>query len=874
MEEKSFTAHRGHDDLGVRVFCNAVSIRAVGSPGGQCLPKGEIFAGRDEISRWKCSSESVSKRFEGRFTVSKHTANEQKRCAAAMVNVRELPLVDEQRALGVWPRSALSPAENASVLDQLLSIEHKLAVLIHEDPLMEQGGMVERALPELLEESDCFVKSIDDKNWEYSLAATNLAFKMVLHRRFEEALVLLQSVKAFPPDRFGKTLVYKKHYVLFTLYNGLGDVARVKSSLVDGINALASVPTASELETNRWLKLIYDAFYDNFTYASVGDVDKLLKHKNFVISYFNYQSSRGLLTEENAKELRLYIVQRAESLIASTSFPKANEVNNHELEELIDLASLSSVLSPSRVKSLVEQAIAKTYQSHILMRAYIRALVAEKSYGELKSVLEVYEAYVHAFYEQNKHKYLDIVSIIQIQKLVLDYGLKHRVPLNFEDYRYFSDRVAKLEELLKEFYTIAGLDKFSQFDVAESLTTPNNVVVDESLGKILAGVWNTLGNATWTLINDEEYIYSENSSTVKALEHFKHSIWLHTEYEAVFNYAKTTAILGNIKESFKIVKTLLQNVSKTSSIYFQSCHLLALILSIEENKDEAYKVIGFLSSEVAEFIETSPIPLQLRDVFLQIKMTQLAIIQSLLGPEQALDSLPELFALFHKLYSDFIVSNVANGDAPSPEKSHKHSLSLARTQTLQTIQKIKTIGRKDHKEKTAQQQITIDPLAVAIKQKLQQVWLLAANIYYQLNLPVEAEEAIVESEKCYRPTSDSHVALALLTLDKRPELSFKEFDNALLLEKLSIPAVVGYAQLVLTAKESVFISERDQLAAISRAKILLETASETFAGAHTSEVWWLLSLIYERFNDNRLKGSLWKCVELEEIRPVRSFTVV
>lgn len=797
-----------------------------------------------------------------------------------MPKVKELLVPTELRSLGVWPQGAAQGT--AAVQDGVFAVERAVESFLAGGDGNAGDGNGE-GLTLLQEQSTALVYSLMPKTWERSLSVINTAWIMVLRGDFEGAETLIQEIHSLPAGGFGRSLTYKKFHVYSLMWRGLGDASNERSALLDGLNACTTLPTASEVEATKWLHRLYDHLFQLSPLLKVSEMAELVKGKNFVVSYFNYLNSNGITSAStNMKDLQSYIIKRADSLISSTKFPSATGPNNYELEEFVDLVSNSGALSSTQLRDLVEKAIAVTYQSHIIMRAYIKVFISQNSTEELKAAVEVYDAYVHAFYEQNQRRYNDIISIIQTNKLILDHRLqKSNDPLDVPEFQYFQGRLHKLTSLLGDFYSKAGLEKVFKFDVDEVLKNGHQTIFDESLSLILSRIWATVAKMSWILFENEEFLYSEDTAAgERVLGHYKHSIWLHQDHQTVFQYARVNAIMRNVKDAYTLIRVLLQKVTNGSLLYFQSFHLLALILSVEENKDEAFKVIGFLVAEISEYIESNTTKLETREIFIQIKMTQLAIIQSLLGTEQALDSLPELFELFHNLYADSIVNDDDDDDddndgPPLQDRGHKRSLSLARTQT---IQKIKSIRHKEPKAKEKSKtkaQILVDPRAVAVKATLQKIWLFASRIYYQLDLLTEAEEAIVESENSFRPSAESHIALALLVSKTRPELSLKEYDVALMLHRCNIEATVGYAHLVLIADEKkTFNSRKDCLAATARAKVLLGTMSQMFHGAHTTEIWWLLSQIYEKANDEKkLKNALWKCIELEETRPVRQFGV-
>ena len=73
-------------------------------------------------------------------------------------------------------------------------------------------------------------------------------------------------------------------------------------------------------------------------------------------------------------------------------------------------------------------------------------------------------------------------------------------------------------------------------------------------------------------------------------------------------------------------------------------------------------------------------------------------------------------------------------------------------------------------------------------------------------------------------------------------------------------------------QNSLFISTKDLNSGIIRLKNLLEDYSLTWPyGYNNPEIWFYLSKIYEFIDDKiLLTKSLWRCIELEDKRPVRN----
>lgn len=169
---------------------------------------------------------------------------------------------------------------------------------------------------------------------------------------------------------------------------------------------------------------------------------------------------------------------------------------------------------------------------------------------------------------------------------------------------------------------------------------------------------------------------------------------------------------------------------------------------------------------------------------------------------------------------------------------------------------------------------------------LQELWLYTARVFLKNDLYDECEQCIGEAESIYEPNIKTFIATGQLNSKTKKFLSLQEYERTLeILERTDKYnkiefgyAVLGLAKLFLiddVSTKSLFISTRDMDAAIIRLKNMLEEFSLSWpVGANNVEVWFYLGKIYEVIDDKiLLTRSLWKCVELEDTRPVRSFEV-
>ncbi|ABN66314.2 predicted protein [Scheffersomyces stipitis CBS 6054] len=305
-------------------------------------------------------------------------------------------------------------------------------------------------------------------------------------------------------------------------------------------------------------------------------------------------------------------------------------------------------------------------------------------------------------------------------------------------------------------------------------------------------------------------------------------------------------------------------------------------------------------------IKLSP---EIKYEILQLKLTQLAVWEQIHGVSYILEYLTEVFVLYHELFEveleggDFSNGH-SNGRATtgnkwshrpsvmdsSPAAAAKEAVSSSTKDRLLNVDRIKRISRlvpskrqRHDASSTTSSSVKSNHLERRI---LQDLWLWTARIYLKIGLLEDCEQCIVEAETIYQPNNKTFTTLGYLTSKNRKFLALQEFERSLENFEKDDPynridygySLLGLCKLFLIDDEkdnSLFISATDVNAGIIRMKNLLEKFSLSWPyGQNSPEVWHYLSKIYEIVDDKTLlTKSLWKCVELEDYRPVRSFAV-
>ncbi|CAN6658927.1 hypothetical protein TRVA0_031S00540 [Trichomonascus vanleenenianus] len=370
------------------------------------------------------------------------------------------------------------------------------------------------------------------------------------------------------------------------------------------------------------------------------------------------------------------------------------------------------------------------------------------------------------------------------------------------------------------------------------------------------------------------------------------------------NYAVQLARSGRIAEAIQATKTGL--IHNQSSI--MGWHLLALLLSIHEEFDTAIKVINS-----AMGIELQrPVSDRIKHQVIQMKMTQVALIEASTGSSVALEHVPEVLALYAAMYPDHEDSNK---EKPQDQRGRNASTPSVTSEKLApTKSRISRLSRRSrslrsHDRPTANntngtngsintggrvaklQKVTAGDGAKLLKT----IWLWIAALYRRSGLYTEAEQAIIQAEDIYGPSAETRAELGILMSAERPVHALEEFEAALDEDGDNFRAALGFAHLVVQYSTSwgdgegegdgeenieppvrqLFLSERDELAGRSRALGLLDVLSIRRPGRTSSECFYLLSQLYERAaRPENAQEALWKCIKFEEIRPVRDFACI
>lgn len=654
-----------------------------------------------------------------------------------------------------------------------------------------------------------------------------------------------------------------------------------------------------------------------------------------------------------------------EATKTKADFPNATQLRAPELSLMDAIFSSVSDITSSReyITSILKRKVSKRYLVHMAERSFqdhkvlmflIQTLIDMKEYDEAFAAFATYVEYIQQQQTRNKGSLDDILAVIDVYTTCItafnpanSFIPDAKLPSPRFKYRCTDEVVLRLKkeseclvQYLERASTIAGLLYVSS-QLDESIDrnlaflyfrfNPNSFIGDKSpLAKSLCNGWYAVGQFhSYLSTYETNSIADMKTNNEKILELFKKGLIVNCRRNVthLFEYALKLAYSQKLQSAARLCKFILKGHPEL----FKTWNLLILALSGLETKDRSNDetapsddilsdVQSVSQSNLEKFSDDAlnvaslyitknqengiATPIETCYDILQLKMTQLAILERNRGIEHMLHHVSEVFVLYKELFLDLTLSHEADNMHSKFESrsvgvwSHRPSVidpseraqALQRTMSLRKLNMVpKDSLKKPAKIEEAQNEgkETKDKYHEKELRILQQLWLWTASIYLKLDLPEEAEQCIVEAETADKPNVLTFTYLGLLTSRSRKFLALQEFERSL--EVYHLPEEqynkVGYALTLLglcklfivddDKSNSLFISSKDHNAGLVRLKNYLEEFSHCWPyGYNNSELWYYLSGLYQKFDDKILyKDALWRCVELEDWRPVRSFDV-
>lgn len=879
---------------------------------------------------------------------------------------------------GSYPKNVVEFQDSLDYFQQLIFIDYELQLLIQDkyngdelpdntsrgiDSIILLTNYIDRVSLNYSENS----KSYEEKLYYTTLKAHLLFFAGEL----DEMRRVLNLISLSTEVNLSTTSVYQvefiqyltcRYYVLLGLTN--------HKVWIDYLNTVPQSFTKSQVSAKYWLTILYFELGSSLAAKSLIHFKDLTNLKFFsnrisAIGFSSYLLLHTKLVDANfAADFAAFINEEIEGHLTDLQkFPHADE-SNVELDDYISNLYESveqfnqpfgppklRILKASSSKRLLINATSKTFQSQNVLTNLVYTLIYNHEYDEAFAAFDTLTSYIKNEQDHNGGNVANILSIISIYSTCLykfnlihsakkfKYTAKHLI---LKKLKLYSEN---LLEYLKIFGGFVGLayDEKKHDDLSFLYEKFNPHILSSETSELVETIslaWYSLGYYYYHLSTDESSSAEVLEGNVtRSIQYYHNSLVVNPagNEKFLFSYALTLANTQKLKPALKLSKFILKKFPES----FKTWNLLVLLVTAFEannpgDSKESEKFIENALNIAGLYISKNRkrLLVEAKYEILQLKLTQLAVWESIYGTSYILEFVGEVFILFHELFdfeqskgSDVLDSTKGLKDN---KWSHRPSFLDANAQPtnyepetfsspaeeesvegrpkeklLRRLSRVASHGGRSitsavskiverpeaqvAKGRYVGQPPSSTPTKIAgfkpEKRILQEIWLWAAKIYIQVGLLEDAEQCIVEAETVHEPNVRTFNALGYLTASDRKHLSLQEFERALEIlthdEDHSFTktdygnTILGLSKLFFLnePESSLFISEKDKEAGIIRLKNLLEKHTLSWPyGSNNSEIWFYLSKIYEIIDDKPLlTQSLWRCVELEDFRPVRSF---
>ncbi|KAG7902691.1 hypothetical protein KL935_001599 [Ogataea polymorpha] len=545
------------------------------------------------------------------------------------------------------------------------------------------------------------------------------------------------------------------------------------------------------------------------------------------------------------------------SRLSKLSFPKATE-SNHEIDLLIDTVIFVFQYHHQDlpVDTIIEQGLRKSYQNIPLMKLWCLASIQKSDTDTLVPAYRVYLGYNHERRVQNFGSHIDIFETIDLSSSVLGYLVSTKLQRNLYDQVvvWYNDLRNMVEK-----------------DLMEMLGEGPYTVL---LTRKLASNWYNIGKISQQLCHTNtvtsEILDSRLSNTLK---YFEQAVQLVQSLSAgqandtqigrwYFDYAFSLIKMGRLKDATKNLKLAIKNDPDN----IKYLNMITLVYSAtEENLDKALKI----SSEVilnlkSQLADTDPAELSSSRKWdiLQMFMTYITLVGADQDTFEAVECMPMFFEVVHHLFG----AEISPGDsAVAQEVSEK----LAENGKKNILRKIKS-GR-GKKAATVRETNSLNSQETKM---VHDIWLWTSKLFEKQDMVDDAEGSVAEAVAVQSETYLTHARLGQLYIGLNNKRALQELEASLdLKEDGNVEAILGFSNLVLFANDnSVFISDVDRMAAISRCKNYLESLTTNYKYFQISDIYYDLAHIYELMGDREnQERCLTKCVEVADSEAVRVF---
>ncbi|KAF3932398.1 hypothetical protein ABW19_dt0206490 [Dactylella cylindrospora] len=371
--------------------------------------------------------------------------------------------------------------------------------------------------------------------------------------------------------------------------------------------------------------------------------------------------------EEITEELRSEIMSIEEIyeglLLKTVKFPHASKINQDVLEwvdTVVDnWATLGARGSDApRIVEILYRAASKSFHSPRILRHLFTTLTAAGNFHDAQLSLETYITLIKrgkARLEKEKGGAAatseeDFDSDALILNTCVQ-GIRFLV-------KYFDDHAPKAMEIATSIKTW-----IFEWDVTDHA--------------VLGSVWRGIGlaNAAWSHQTVESTQRTEIQE--RAIAAFKKSLEYEPEsYEATFDLAVMLAETRDIDNAVDCVKMVAEAEEKCISAW----HLLTLLLTSKGEWDTAMTVSEAIFSLIDEN-EQMTLGVSAREGLVEIKISQLAIVEMIEGPESAVNLADELLGLYTRLFPGVLTAAGAMTESMVESERSERPLTRGRPTT-------------------------------------------------------------------------------------------------------------------------------------------------------------------------------------------------
>lgn len=670
----------------------------------------------------------------------------------------------------------------------------------------------------------------------------------------------------------------------------LGQAEQASSQVLAALDA-TRLPLFTSIGGRQWLAVALDQYVAAKPATVFAELDSVASTRLLVVAGAWAVTKAASLEFSQAYSAR--IARLPEEIGTKHRFPAASQLND-DVEQLVVAVQFLWLVGVCPAKVYYATAVAAlhvTYQSPVVMGCLVELLLALGQWLEMAAAFDTYVSYV-ATAERLGHS-IDGMRVVLVYSQALQLVVAH--PECVPEASRRLDLGAHLEQLRRHIELVApGLDSclVSHSDAGAAY--------EQALGATQSPLQQQVALARHAMASVFKYL-AQTSATVDELHGYLVStaqslqlcvLLAPTEGEDVLAYAQVLVKLGHDDAVPRMLKAYVRHNPTSIAAW----HMLALSYSCTAAEAPAAAKMASRALGLAELLlEEEEVSSATREQMLQLKMTQVAIVEMVDGIVPAVELLPEVFALFAKLFPGGASSNgTGTGNAP-PQLPQRESRFV--TQSKNALRRIATHTlhqRTQHSRTTSAvtETPTVEFVALLSRTKLllAQVWLWAAKLYMRAQLVEDAEMAVDEAAALGARVEAARGLLQLVQGNRVKAV--EHFRQGWHLEPSAAPdveCVLGMCYAVGGDVESMPVRDLEELQGVeqelyvdvtdratlyAQLKLALEELASDYRHCNNSEVWWNLGDMYCRIDDKVLyHQAMQRCMELEQRRPARDYSV-